>query len=104
MNLSKSPATISLVSTRIWTISGKDMLARWIFPNVSVILPSHHIDTHHHLAEEPLLKDSKRRFVLFPIQYPEVRTSVPEIPHSHSPSNFQDMANVQKGRGFFLDC
>jgi ribonucleoside-diphosphate reductase subunit M2 len=25
-------------------------------------------------SEEPLLKDSKRRFVLFPIQYHEVRT------------------------------
>lgn len=24
-------------------------------------------------GEEPLLKESKRRFVLFPIQYPEVR-------------------------------
>ena len=29
-------------------------------------------------GEEPLLKESKRRFVLFPIQYHEVR--VPEIP------------------------
>jgi ribonucleoside-diphosphate reductase subunit M2 len=27
-------------------------------------------------SEEPLLKESKRRFVLFPIQYNEVRTRV----------------------------
>src|ERR1700737_326716 len=47
--------------------------------------------------EEPLLVENKKRFVLFPIKYHEVcrRALVTNPP---------DLANVQEGRGIFLDC
>ena len=41
-------------------------------------------------AEEPLLKDNPRRFVLFPIQYHEVRHST-----RHALSGFRSIGNNQ---------
>ena len=54
-------------------------LARWSFRNVSgrSYRASTRLTYHIVSAEEPLLKESIRRFVLFPIQYPEVRDASP---------------------------
>ena len=52
-------------------------------------------------SEEPLLKESKRRFVLFPIQYHEVQLQgqlFVSILSMHV-----DLADVQEGRGLVLD-
>lgn len=63
--------------------------------------------------DEPLLKASSRRFVLFPIQYHEVRASfIParrvfrhvSLTQHGSRVTKTDMANVQEGRGELLDC
>lgn len=58
--------------------------------------------------EEPILKENPHRFVLFPIQYHEVRDAFSPQPHALSgltltPHNTTDMADVQEARGFFLD-
>ena len=54
-------------------------------------------------ADEPLLRENKSRYVLFPLKYHEVS-------HLHARSGFQlansfatDLADVQEGRGFILD-
>jgi hypothetical protein len=46
--------------------------------------------------------ETKRRFVLFPIQYPEVSIRVLMVCDASDASI--DLANVQEGRGFVLDC
>ena len=54
--------------------------------------------------EEPLLKESRRRFVLFPIQYHEVR--VVSCTLSFFPlltTIYSDLADVQEGRSLLLD-
>ncbi len=68
--------------------------------------------------EEPLLVESSRRFVLFPIRFHEVRSRsmqlLPCLIHQHSltlfpslrfflPLLFIDLANVQEGRSLLLD-
>jgi len=55
------------------------------------------------LGEEPLLKESRRHFVLFPIQYHEVPVGWCAI---YFPwlTTVVDMADVQEGRSFILDC
>lgn len=65
--------------------------------------------------DEPILRENPQRFVLFPIQYHEVRDfdasrphpsqhnalSVPILTHRHYTI---DLADVQEARGFLLDC
>lgn len=63
-------------------------------------------------ADEPLLQENPNRFVLFPIKYHEVRCSQP--PDASRVKCFTygltrllvrvDLANVQEGGGFVLDC
>ena len=48
-------------------------------------------------AMEPILTPNDKRFVLFPIQYPEVSSWVADK------LNFGGLANVQESRSFFLD-
>ena len=56
------------------------------------------------LGEEPLLKESRRRFVLFPIQYHEVRVVSLSLCLSLSLTTiYTDLANVQEGRSLLLD-
>ena len=55
------------------------------------------------LGEEPLLKESRRRFVLFPIQYHEVCVVSSAVCFLLLTSVI-DMADVQEGRGLLLDC
>lgn len=50
------------------------------------------------VVDEPLLAPNPRRFVLFPIEYHDVRRWW----YFLTPPS--DMANVQEGRGQFLDC
>lgn len=57
-----------------------------------------------YLGEEPLLKESRRRFVLFPIQYHEVCGFVFFFCVDLHSLLFLDLANVQESRGFVLDC
>jgi hypothetical protein len=47
--------------------------------------------------DEPLLVENKKRFVLFPIKYHEVRCPT-------WVTNIIDLANVQESRGVLLDC
>jgi hypothetical protein len=47
--------------------------------------------------EEPLLVENKKRFVLFPIKYHEVR-------YPNRTTNVLDLANVQESRSVLLDC
>lgn len=59
--------------------------------------------------EEPILKENPHRFVLFPIQYHEVRDAPPplvqRVKWTHTNNiDTTDLANVQEARGFFLDC
>lgn len=61
--------------------------------------------------DEPLLKESQRRFVLFPIQYHEVSGkpvrdlfSWPAAVTPLSLTLYPDLANVQEGRSIVLDC
>ena len=63
---------------------------------------------------EPLLQENKRRFVLFPIQYPDVSVkphvkcsstrplSRPSLSETDLPSR-SDLEDVQEGRGVLLD-
>lgn len=64
--------------------------------------------------DEPILRENPQRFVLFPIQYHEVRdgdASSPHPPQHNALSGPQlthrdgatDLANVQEARGFLLD-
>lgn len=57
--------------------------------------------------EEPILKENPHRFVLFPIQYHEVRDAPPPVQRVkwiHTNNTYTiDLANVQEARGFFLD-
>lgn len=59
-------------------------------------------------ADEPLLQENPQRFVLFPIKYHEVRDASETrkvVSLGNTRTNiFLDLANVQEGRGFFLDC
>lgn len=62
-------------------------------------------------AHEPLLQENPHRFVLFPIKYHEVRvyTDASErvsrkVVLFSATNNTTDLADVQEGRGFFLDC
>jgi hypothetical protein len=64
----------------------------------------YHINLSLFSGEEPLLKESRRRFVLFPIQYHEVRV----VSYALSLSllltiMYTDLADVQEGRSLFLD-
>ena len=66
------------------------------------------------LKPEPLLVDNPGRFVLFPIQNPEVCYSlsfsasnisvINETNQNLSLSSISGLGNVQKSRGFLLDC
>lgn len=53
---------------------------------------------------EPLLAENKRRFVLFPLKYHDVSVPAIILTSITSLTRDVDLANVQKGRGFFLDC
>lgn len=55
-------------------------------------------------SEEPLLKESRRRFVLFPIQYHEVMFFLYLAFTMWLTFWTLDLANVQESRGFILDC
>ena len=58
----------------------------------------------HAIDQEPLLMESKRRFVLFPTQYPEVRLLGYVVVLVFLLDASTDLANVQKGRSLLLDC
>lgn len=56
--------------------------------------------------DEPLLKESQRRFVLFPIQYHEVRLTLVIIdarPERLADIPLTDLANVQESGSILLD-
>ena len=53
--------------------------------------------------EEPLLKESRRRFVLFPIQYHEVRVVSWRYLSLSLTTTYTDLADVQEGRSLLLD-
>jgi ribonucleoside-diphosphate reductase subunit M2 len=58
-------------------------------------------------ADEPLLQENPQRFVLFPIKYHEVRRVLSAFSRKVFWNNTDitlDLANVQEGRSFFLDC
>lgn len=61
-------------------------------------------------ADEPLLQENPQRFVLFPIKYHEVRDAslrvnwtFPVLWPPQTDQGVLDLANVQEGRGVFLD-
>ena len=57
-------------------------------------------------ADEPLLQENPHRFVLFPIKYHEVchqRVTRLMVKSTLANTRPVDLANVQKGRGLFLD-
>lgn len=53
-------------------------------------------------SEEPLLKESRRRFVLFPIQYNEVSASLIVLTR-HRLTPFVDLDDVQEGSCYCRD-
>lgn len=53
--------------------------------------------------QEPLLRESPQRFVLFPIQYPEVSHSPRHAYFSALTISISDMVFLQEGPGLFLD-
>lgn len=72
-----------------------------ISPKVGFILLCFYI-THFTADEEPLLKETRRRFVLFPIQFPEV--CYIHILYTQCSSRvWIDLDNVQKSYGIILD-
>lgn len=77
-------------------------LVRLIFLRVSISSCFSEYCLTFRTGEEPLLKESRRRFVLFPIQYPEVR--VYRVVFILTLILNLDLANVQEGRGVLLDC
>ena len=61
-------------------------------------------------SDEPLLQENPGRFVLFPIKYHEVCDASRRVKWSRNATathllttNSLDLANVQEGRGLFLD-
>lgn len=59
--------------------------------------------------DEPLLRENPNRFVLFPLKYHEVRvlaraTRVKWFLLASATNTAADLADVQEGRGFLLDC
>ena len=60
-----------------------------------------HGHTHRGKDLEPLLAESRRRLVLFPIQYPDVSRRIPTRPVGFSQS--VDMEDVQAGPGVLLE-
>lgn len=56
-------------------------------------------------ADEPILRENGQRFVLFPIKYHEVRVpSHALLTRKVLTRREIDLADVQEGRGIFLDC
>lgn len=54
-------------------------------------------------AEEPLLQENKRRFVLFPLKYHEVSRVHASRVECFELTLQTDLADVQEGRGILLD-
>lgn len=65
-------------------------------------------DIHCEEKDEPILKESADRFVLFPIRYNEVSRVECRVSRVTRPRRVSltgsDLANVQEGPGILLDC
>jgi hypothetical protein len=70
---------------------------------VKVEAPKAALVAKQNVDDEPILRENPQRFVLFPIQYHEVR--LPDLRVTRLQANsITDMGHVQEGRSILLDC